>query len=617
MSRTWLAMLVLAGCITQAAAAAERIDRIEPLSWWVGMKQDRLQLLVHGAGVAELEPALQYPGVVIVGTERVENPNYLFVNLRIAPETQPGAFRIDFRRGRSTLASRTYELMAREPGSAERAGFGPADAMYLVTPDRFANGDASNDTVRGMADGLDRASPLGRHGGDLRGIVNHLDYIAGMGFTQLWLNPVLANDQPATTYHGYAITDFYRVDARFGSNEDYRRLAAEARKRGLGLIKDVVLNHCGSEHWWMRDPPARDWFNHGGKFVGTSHAHETVQDPYGTEEDRRAFADGWFVATMPDLNQRNPYLATYLIQNTLWWIEYAGLSGLRIDTYPYSDRAFLADWSRRVMEEYPHLNVVGEEWNGNPVTVSYWQRGRRHADGYESYLPSLFDFPLEEAVIQALQEKESSSSGLVRIYRTLASDGVYADPYNLVVFPDNHDTPRILTQLDGRVDLQRMAVTFFMTTRGIPQVFYGTEILMHNPPGPKDDGLIRGDFPGGWAGDTKNAFTGQGLTAAERDAQDYLRRLLLWRRTAPALHKGRLTQYVPQDGVYVYFRHIDAQKVMVILNKSDGARTVATQRFHEMIGDAQTATDVLTRAQHPLGQGVPVAANSAVVLELN
>lgn len=615
MIRQWLAVLVLGLCAAPAVAA-DRIDRIEPQSWWVGMKHDRLQLMVHGERIAELEPSLQYAGVSIEGIERVANPNYLFVNLRIAPETQPGTFAIDFRKGRSRLASRRYALAAREPGSARRAGFGPQDAIYLVMPDRFANGDSANDTVKGLRDGLDRRAPFGRHGGDLQGIVNYLDYVAGMGFTQLWLNPVLENAQPATTYHGYAITDFYKVDPRLGTNEGYRQLAAEARKHGIGLIKDVVLNHCGSGHWWMRDRPTPDWFNMGGRFVPTHHVREALQDPHAAEVDRVDFTDGWFVETMPDLNQRNPYLATYLIQNTLWWIEYAGLSGLRIDTYPYSDRAFLGEWSRRVTEEYPNLNVVGEEWSGSPVTVSYWQRGREPADAHVSYLPSLFDFPLHEAVLQGLLEKEDWGTGLRRIYRVLAVDALYPDPHNLVVFPDNHDVNRLFTVLGERADLQRMAVAFFLTIRGIPQIFYGTELLMASP-GPKNDGVIRSDFPGGWAGDRRNAFTGEGLTAAERDMQAFTRQLLQWRRTAPAIRDGKLTHYVPFDGVYVYFRHNAAQQVMVILNNNDAARTVETQRFRELLGTSARGVDVVTRQVHDVTQSVVVPARSATILELN
>jgi glycosidase len=319
---------------------------------------------------------------------------------------------------------------------------------------------------------------------------------------------------------------------------------------------------------------------------------------------------------MPDLNQRNPHLATYLIQNSLWWIEYAGLSGLRVDTWSYSDRAFLAEWARRVTTEYPNLNVVGEEWSGNPATVAYWQRGRHNPDGYESELPTLFDFPLQEAVTQGLLEPEGWGTGLRRIYKILASDGLYPDPDRLVVFPDNHDVSRILTRLGERIDLDRMAIAFFLTTRGTPQLLYGTEVLMNNP-GTESHGVIRGDFPGGWAGDAKNAFTGQGLSDAERDMQQYVRALLTWRRHAPAVQSGRLTQYVPVDGTYVYFRDTDAQRVMVILNNNDDARTVATARFHEMIRDAGTGTEVLSGRQFALGDGIPVPGRSVTILELH
>jgi glycosidase len=614
MLRKWLAVVVLV-LAAATAVAADRIERVEPASWWVGMKDDRLQLLVHGDHVADLAPRLTYPGVSITGVERVENPNYLFVNLRLAPETKPGSFRIDFLKGRSKASSRTYVLNAREPGSADRVGFGPQDTIYLVTPDRFANGDPTNDTVKGMPDGLDRSKPLGRHGGDLKGVSSHLDYLAGMGYTQLWLNPVLQNNQPEVTYHGYAITDFYQVDPRYGTNEDYRRLAADARRHGIGLVMDMVLNHCGSAHWWMQDLPSKDWFNHDSTFSPTNHVRETLQDIHAAEVDRRTFADGWFVATMPDMNQRNPHLATYLIQNSLWWVEYAGLSGIRVDTYSYSDRAFLTEWSRRVTQEYPRLNIVGEEWSSNPSTVAYWQRGRNPPDGYVSYLPSLFDFPLQEAVAMGLKESEGWGTGLRRIYKVLAQDSVYADPYNLVVFHDNHDMSRMLTALGERQDLNRMALAFVLTTRGIPQLFYGTEVLMSNK-GTEDHGVIRSDFPGGWPGDTKNAFTGQGLSNDERAMQEYTRKLLQWRRTAPAIRDGKLTHYVPTDGVYVYFRHDAAQNIMVILNNGDEARTIDTKRFQESIGSATTGKDVLSDQAHELGRGVAVPARSATILDL-
>jgi glycosidase len=388
-----------------------------------------------------------------------------------------------------------------------------------------------------------------------------------------------------------------------------------ARERGVGLVMDVVLNHCGSNHWWMRDLPSPDWINHGGRFVPTSHVHETWQDIHATEEDRQAFADGWFVATMPDMNQRNPHLATYLIQNSLWWVEHLGLRGIRVDTYPYSDRKFLAAWSRRLTEEYPNLNIVGEEWHGSPDVVAYWQRGARTHDGYVSYLPSLFDFPLQEAIAKGLLEPEGGGTGLRRIHRVLAADKVYADPYNLVVFHDNHDMPRTLSALGDRADLNRMALTLTLTTRGAAQVFYGTEVLMRSP-GEKNDGVIRSDFPGGWAGDVKNAFTGAGLSGPERDMQQYARKLLHWRKGAAAIREGKLTHYVPLDGVYVYFRDAPAQKVMVVVNNNDTSRTLDTRRFREAIGPATSATDVITQQAVTLSARVVAPPRSATVFEL-
>jgi Glycosidases len=421
---------------------------------------------------------------------------------------------------------------------------------------------------------------------------------------------------PEASYHGYAITDFYRVDPRFGSNELYRRLAGEARAQGVGLVMDVVLNHCGSEHWWIKDPPTPDWINHGGRFVATTHARESLQDPHAAEADRVAFTDGWFVATMPDLNQRNRHLAAYLVQNTLWWIEYAGLSGLRVDTYPYSDRGFLAEWSRRVTAEYPNLGVVGEEWTSNPITLAYWQRGNRPRDGYVSSLPGVFDFPLQEAIRDGLREPEGWGTGLRRIYRTLASDAVYADPSRLVVFADNHDMSRLPTSLDDRVDLTRMALALVLTTRGTPQIYYGTEILMRNP-GTEDHGVIRGDFPGGWRGDARNAFTGAGLEPEARAMQDYVRTLLQWRRTSPALREGSLTHFYPIDGLYVYFRRAPAQTVMVVLNANETTQTVDARRYAEALGGASTATDVVSHRSHELARGVVVEPRSATVLELH
>jgi glycosidase/predicted alpha/beta superfamily hydrolase len=614
--KKWLFAVLL--CVFAAGANADyRIEHLEPASWWVGMKNSRLQLLVHGEAIAELEPALAYPGVSIVRVTRTANPNYLFVDLAIGKGAIAGRFTIEFRRGTETVLGHEYRLDAREADSAARHGFGPADAIYLAMPDRFANGDPANDRVAGYRQGSDRSDPDGRHGGDLRGLIERLDYVAGLGFTQLWLNPVQQNDQPRGSYHGYAITDFYRIDDRLGDNALYRSLAQEASKRGIGLVMDIVLNHCGSEHWWMRDLPDSDWINHGGQFAGTTHRRETLHDPHAARVDHDAFADGWFVPAMPDLNQRHPLLSTYLMQNAIWWIEYAGLSGLRVDTLSYSDREFLGRWYGRVLEEYPALTIVGEEWSLDPAIVSRWQ-GNPEAPGDDkppSVRPSLMDFPLQNAVVRGLLEPEGRESGLLRIYQTLADDFLYPDPTRLIVFPDNHDMSRIVTQLGERIDLYRIAIAFFATVRGTPQFTYGSEILMANP-GTDAHGVIRQDFPGGWSGDTRDGVDGRGLTADQREAQDFMRRLLNWRKGASALHGGALTQYAPQDDVYVYFRQDNRQKIMVALNKADAERHIDTSRFAESIAGARTARDVLGGREFALEATLVLPPRSVTILEL-
>ena len=612
----WL-LSVLLGLFAAGASADYRIEHLEPATWWVGMKSSRLQLMVHGERIAELTPAFDYPGVSVARVTRTENPNYLFIDLAIADSARAGRFPIGFRRGAEVVLSHEYVLHEREPGSALRKGFGPADVIYLVMPDRFANGDATNDRVAGYRQGADRGNPDGRHGGDLQGLLSRLDYVVGMGFTQLWLNPVQQNDQPHASYHGYAITDFYRIDARFGDNALYRSLALEAKKKGIGLVMDVVLNHCGSEHWWMKDLPDPDWINHGGQFVGTTHRRETLHDPHHAHADREAFTDGWFVPAMPDLNQRHPLLATYLMQNAIWWIEYAGLSGLRVDTLPYSDREFLGRWYRRVLEEYPALTIVGEEWSLDPAIVSRWQGDQESRGGGEPRLPrpSLMDFPLQDAVVRGLTEPEGRESGLLRIYQALASDFLYPDPGRLVVFPDNHDMSRLYTQLGERLDLYRMAVVFFATVRGIPQFTYGSEILMANP-GTDAHGVIRQDFPGGWPGDPVDGFAGSGLLPAQREAQDFTRKLLDWRRRATAIHGSGLTQYAPQDETYVYFRHDERQKLMIVLNKSPEERRIDTARFQQAIAGSVRAIDVLSGQEYRLDGTLAVPGRSVTILEL-
>ena len=603
-----------------ACADPATIERVEPPSWWIGFKETRLQLMVHGNDISMFTPSINYPGVSIERVEKVKSPNYLFVYLDIGPDAAAGTFDITFA-GDGVVLTHAYTLKEKNPDPEHTRGFDSSDSIYLITPDRFANGDPSNDNVEGMGDELNRAFDGGRHGGDIQGIADSLDYFSEMGFTAIWLNPLLENRMPDYSYHGYSTTDFYQVDPRYGSNEQYRELVATAKKRGIGVIMDMIVNHIGSEHWWMDDLPTDDWFNFQDDPKITSHEHITEQDPYASEYDARMYSDGWFVMTMPDLNQRNPLLADYLTQNALWWIEYLGLAGIRMDTYPYPDKYYMTEWTRRVMLEYPAFNMVGEEWTSNQSAVAYWQQGKQNSDGYVSYLPSLMDFPLQEAMRLALVTEEKSklddgtAGGLIRLYLALANDFIYADPDALVTFPDNHDMSRIFTQLGEDYGLFRMAMAYVLTMRGVPQIYYGTEILMANP-GTTSHGIIRSDFPGGWPGDNKNAFTGEGLSAQEREAQEYLRTLLQWRRDKEVIHSGKVTHFRPEDGSYIYFRHNEETSVMVVLNKNKEATSLKLDRFQERLAGYSEGVDVITGEVVMLGSSLDLPSRSALVLEL-
>lgn len=600
---------------TQEAWALD-IHHIEPPNWWVGMKQSRVQIMVHGDGIADTQPVLQYPGVRLTSVERSDNPNYVFLNLDIATSTKPGQVSINFKQGKRTVSSITYRLEARRPQSAQRKSFSAADAIYLITPDRFANGDPGNDSIAGMPDKTDRSIPTARHGGDLLGMRQHLDYVRDLGFTMIWPTPLLENNQSAYSYHGYALTDYYKIDARFGSNDDFRHYVREANARGVGVIHDVVLNHIGDGHWWMKDMPAKDWLNDPESRELTNNQHTTMQDIHVAPEERERFLKGWFVPSMPDLNQNNPQVARYLIQNSIWWVEYAHLSGIREDTFSYADPQFLKQWCKALLDEYPHLNIVGEEMDDRPHMVAYWQKGARNRDGYDSGLPSVMDFPVVDAMPLVLTQKENYDSGLIKLYELIAADYLYADPMKLLVFPDNHDRPRIFAQLGENLNLLKTSLLFTATVRGIPQVFYGTEVLISSPK-ERNDGLLRADMPGGWSGDAVNAFTAKNLSAAQSEAQQFVRTLFNWRKTSSAIHNGKLLHYLPQDGRYVYFRYNAKETVMVILNKSDKAETINLQRFKAMIKQTQSGRNIMSGDTVNLQAPLLLPARTSVAIEWN
>jgi glycosidase len=600
-----------------AAPADASPLRVEPPSWWVGMHEPTLQLMVHGAGIGTTEVTLKpTPGIRLRGVERVQNPNYLFINLEIGAGARPGNLPLEFVKGGQLVARHDYPLAAREAGSAQRLGFGPKDAIYLLVPDRFAKGnDPATVQPEGMKEGEHRGDPGGRHGGNLAGMTQHLGYIADMGYTMVWPTPLIENNNEKWSYHGYAASDFYRIDPRFGSNRQYRDWVAQARARGLGVIQDIVLNHIGGAHWWMKDLPEPDWLNTWPAYTETNHARLTLQDPYAAPSDRKRFSDGWFTHDMPDLNQRNPRLANYLIQASLWWVEYAGLSGIRTDTYSYSDPAFLSRWSSRVMQEYPRLNIVGEEWSPHPAVVAYWQRGKKNHDGYQSHAPSMMDFPLFGAMLASLQEKDGWDSGFTKLYEMQAHDFLYPAPEQLVLFEANHDTARLYPMLHHDPALVKMAFAFMATTRRIPQFFYGDEILMDSPRH-RDDGVVRADFPGGWEGDAVNAFTGQGLRPEQADMQAFVKKLLNWRKTAKVVHHGKMMQYSPRDGVYVLIRYDDREAVMLVLNKNAQAGTLDLSLYPDLIPGPIDATEVISGAP-ARGTRLPLAPRSAALWQFS
>ncbi|ROQ21573.1 glycosidase [Marinimicrobium koreense] len=598
------------------AALADPIDRVEPPFWWAGMHNPHVQLMIHGDRIAQWSVSLEHPQVAVTDVHRVESENYLFVDLDVRSTFQGGTVTLQFAHENGENFQHDYAFHTRRKDSADRNGFNTTDAIYLITPDRFANGDSSNDTLPELKEAANRDSSVGRHGGDLAGMIQHLDYIADMGFTAIWPTPMLENDQPEYSYHGYSITDFYRVDPRFGDNEDYRQLSLQGKAKGVGLIQDMILNHIGSGHWWMDDLPTDDWLNFQDEFVPTTHYRTSVQDPYAADIDKQEFANGWFVKSMPDLNQRNPLVANYLIQNSLWWIEYADLYGIRTDTYSYSDKDFLTEWTRRIMAEYPTFNIVGEEWSTNPNVVSYWQRGKDNKDGYVSYLPSVMDFPMYDALRTALTEDEAWNQGLIRVYETLADDNLYADPMSLVIFAENHDTSRLYSLIDEDVERFNIAMTLLATMRGTPQFFYGSEVLATSPK-TRDDGAVRSDFPGGWAGDTRNGFTGEGLTDTQRSAQEYLRQLLNWRQEQEAIHHGDLLHYAPHDGVYVFVRYTEEQRILVAINHTGETRQLSNERYAQAINGHLSGTDALSGETLSLDNDLTLEPMSALILELH
>ena len=613
-----------------AAKSKVVIDRIDPTDWYVGMKNPTVQLMLYGKGIAAVsDVTTDYPGVAVDSVVHLESPNYLLVYLNLRG-AQPGTMTLTLTANRQKLTAK-YLLKQREMSGDRRMGFTNADVLYMLMPDRFAQGAGHPTQVKGMRPYKeDRTQPSLRHGGDLNGIREHLDYFCELGVTALWLTPVLENDSPDdkdnySTYHGYATTDYYRVDPRFGTNADYRRLCDEAHARGLKVVMDMIFNHSGFEHPWVADMPTKDWFNlpewlkeSGGtstptkSFQQTSYKLTPVKDPYASKVDLRETVEGWFVPTMPDLNQRNPHVMTYLIQNSKWWIETVGIDGIRMDTYPYADAKSMARWMKELDEEYPNFNTVGETWVTEPAYTASWQKGSRLSKD-NSYLKTVMDFSFFDKLAQAKHEETDAWwQGLNRLYNSFVYDYLYEDPLHVMAFIDNHDTDRFLG--NGRDTLMlKQALALLMTVRRIPQLYYGTEILMN---GTKEvtDGNVRKDFPGGFPGDDHNAFTAEGRTKAEADMFRWVSRLLHWRQNNDIIVKGTQTQFIPYNGIYVIARQYQGKTALTILNGTTKPATMEVKRYAEVIGNTGRVKDILTGHYYDLSQDLQLKPRQSLVL---
>lgn len=591
-------------------------DHVNPPNWWTGMKDHFLQILFHGKDIGNAQVTLSYPGVQLLKVHRVENKDYLFIDLNISSEAKAGniSFRFTFS-GKKAITYK-YSLERKNPGDGMTRAMGVSsrDFIYLLMPDRFSDGDISNDRVAGMLDqSLNRESMYDRHGGDIQGVINHLDYFNRLGITALWLNPVIKNNEPHASYHGYAFTDNYKIDPRLGTNELYKQFVKDAHAHHLKIVQDVVLNHVGDKHWILQDMPMKDWLNEWPTYTQTSYRESPLFDPYAAESDIKKMSDGWFVPSMPDLNQRNPFVANYLIENAIWWVEYAGIDAYRVDTYIYCDLNFLNHFNAALLKEFPHLFIYGETWVHGVTAQAYFARNKFDIP-WKSNLPGVEDFQLNFAIKDAFMQPPGWTDGINKLYLTLAKDFVYQDPMDNVIFLDNHDMTRFLSTVNDNIAKFKSGFAWLLTTRGIPQMYYGDEILMKGIDNP--DGKVRQDFPGGWPGDQQDAFLASGRTAAENNMFNYVSTLAHYRMHSAALKTGKMMQYVPENNIYVYFRYDPKSTVMVIMNANDKNETLDTKRFVQRMQGFTRAKNIITGEYLTDIAQIEILPDQTLVLEL-
>ena len=586
------------------------LNRVEPPNWWIGMENTKLQLLVYGKNISETQASISYDGVIINSISKLESNNYLFIDLTILKDTNEGVFDIVFTPIKGKKLIYKYVLKSKKVRNNTGQTVDASDVIYLITPDRFSNGDSTNDATDDTLEKADRSNLDGRHGGDIQGVINHLDYIHDLGITTLWLNPFLENGQAKYSYHGYGISDFYKTDSRFGNNTDFNNLVDLSHQKGMKVIMDQVFNHCGSGHWWMNDLPSKDWLNQWETFTQSNFTNIVASDPHASKSDYNLFTRGWFDTNLPDLNLDNPFLATYLIQNSIWWIENSNLDGIRMDTYPYPDKKVMAKWIQTINTEYPHFYIVAETWEKKASSLSYWNNGGINNDGYTSPVNSVCDYPVYYALLEAFGEKNDT----YKIYETLAEDFVYGDAFNNKIFNGNHDVARLFTLLNEDVDKLKLSMAFILTTRGIPQLYYGDEILFK---GDKPDGLLRKDFPGGWKSDKRNAFTKTGRTTKENDAFNYVHTILNWRKNAKEIHTGRLTHYQPVNNIYIYFRHTKTESTMVIINNGkEDVKGYRLERYKESLAGYSSGIDIIKNIHFSSLKSIDLKSNTALIIKL-
>ena len=609
-----LAAALMAGASLFGAQKAPMVTNVEPPYWWVGMANDTLQVMLTGPDIAQASAEVDYSGVKLDRQVSLDSPNYKLLYFTIAPDTKPGRMpiRLNLNGRKHTLG---YELKARDMKGEDYEGFSAADVLYLLMPDRFAQGDAVAATDLEYNDAPDRTQPSTRHGGNLKGIADKLDYLDSLGITAIWSCPVLENDMPGGSYHGYATTDYYRIDPRFGTNADWQDLIAQAHKRGIKVVMDMIFNHSGSNHPWMKDMPSKDWYNHPEGNELTNFRLSTIHDPYVSDYDLDHTVNGWFVSAMPDLNQKNPHLMKYLIQNSIWWIESSKINGIRMDTYPYADMQGMAQWAADVLKEYPNFNIVGECWYGNEAGPAFWQSGSK-INPVETNLPTVMDFKYNIDREKMFFEETDPWNGLNHVYDHLALDYLYPDPQHILTFLDNHDTDRFLPEMPDSLGVWKQALAFLLTSRGIPQLYYGTELLMN---GTKkiSDGYIRLDMPGGFPGDKVDAFTREGRTDMQNEAWDYLSRLLQWRRgeANDVIAKGTLKHFMPQNGIYAYERRLGDKQVVVLLNGQSEPNTVTMERTLEILPYGTTMHDLVSGKDVTITEEMTFAPRQVMILQ--